>query len=102
MDKFKQFLVKVPKHDCDIVLQFACGEEINIQCRPSNADECYEGSLDIILPVDQTVTCWEGDDMQPSQQVGDQPETRKAKQLVLEMPKIGKQTWGGCGSIGSF
>jgi len=84
--KFTEKVIKVPKHDCDVVLEFDGGKRLTIQCRPSNADVMYEGSLDIILPEDQWVTCWEGDDMQPSKGQKLQSETRFAKQLVMELP----------------
>ena len=95
--RFKRIPVRVPNCDCDIVLQFPCGKAIIVQCRPSNADEGYEGSLDIVLPEDQTVTCWEGDEMKAAKQVSrGQSHIRRAKQLVLELPKQGEQTWTGC------
>lgn len=78
--------VRVPTHDCDIVLSFSCGKELLIQCRPSNADINYEGSLDIILPNDQPVACYKGDDLQVSSEFH-APHIRVAKQLVLELPK---------------
>jgi hypothetical protein len=79
--------VKVPNHDCDVILTFSNGKEIHIQCRPSNADEGYKGSFDIILPENMNVICWEGDDMEPSKATSpNTPEQRFAKQLVTELP----------------
>ena len=93
----KTIVVDVPKEDVDVVLQFHDGQKIILQCRPSNADVGYEGSLDILLPYNQTVTCWMGDDMRPAPTMNaEYPETRFAKQLVLELPKKDKQTWTGC------
>jgi hypothetical protein len=86
--KFKHLEVNVPKHDCDVDLVMPTGERITIQFRPSNGDIGYEGSLDIILPEDMEVTCWEGDDMQAAKGVRGQAHTRIAKQLVLELPGI--------------
>ena len=89
--------VDVSENDCDVVLRFRGGKEIIVQCRPSNADVGYEGSLDILLPENQVVTCWEGDEMQPAKDVRGRPHIRIAKQLVLELPtRLCKQTWTGC------
>jgi len=84
--KFSTIDVDVPEHDCDIVLKFPTGEIITIQARPSNAETDYNGSLDIILPKDQPVTNWLGDDMAPSPKVGKTQCCRLAKQLVMELP----------------
>ena len=80
--------VKVPDIDCDVILQFPSGKEIVIQSRPSNGDgDKYNGSLDIILPYNMNVVCWEGDEMTPSKASHpDLPEERFAKQLVAEIP----------------
>jgi hypothetical protein len=73
---------------CDVILQFPSGKEIVIQSRPSNGDgDKYNGSLDIILPYNMNVVCWEGDKMTPSKASHpDLPEMRFAKQLVAEIP----------------
>lgn len=84
--KFKTIDVKMPKHDCDVVLTFTSGKRITLQARPGNADIDYNGSFDIILPDDQVVTCWRGDDMEPAKRVGKHEHERKAKQLVIELP----------------
>lgn len=85
--QFKVEHVKVPKCDCDIVLEFPCGKELTIQCRPSNADRNYNGSLDIILPENDVVTCWIGDDMKDAPKAkGCRAHERLAKQLVMELP----------------
>jgi len=84
--KFKEINVNVPKHDCDVVITFPGGETLTVQLRPSNADVNYNGSLDIILPRDQWVTNWEGDDMQPAKGARRQACTRYAKQLVTDLP----------------
>jgi len=83
--KFSEKKIKVPNHDCDLVLVFPSGKEITIQARPSNADVDYNGSLDIILPEDQVVTNWKGDNMEPAP-ASKLPQCRKAKQLVMELP----------------
>lgn len=84
--QFKSIPVKLPKHDCDVVIEFPGGKTLTIQARPSNADTNYNGSLDIILPDNQVVTNWEGDDMKPAMQSGKQACTRFAKQLVTDLP----------------
>ena len=61
---------------------------MTIQARPSNADVNYNGSLDIILPDDQCVTNWKGDDMEAAPGIKGQAHTRKAKQLVTELPGV--------------
>jgi hypothetical protein len=80
--------IEVPDMDCDVILVFPSGNEIEIQSRPSNGDGGdYNGSLDIILPHNLHITCWEGDDMTPSKAIRpDHPETRLAKQLYTEIP----------------
>jgi hypothetical protein len=83
---FEEKIVVAPDHDFDVVIKFPGGKNLTIQARPSNADINYNGSLDIILPDDDNVTCWRGDDMEPSVQVGNRPEVRLAKQLVMELP----------------
>ena len=94
--EFKHRTVIMPKCDCDLTIKFPGGEEITIQARPSNADVNCNGSLDIILPTDQPVTTWKGDDMEDSDafQVFNL-DTRKwenreyirvAKQLALTLP----------------
>lgn len=87
--RFKEIVVQLPKHDADVVIEFPGGEQLTIQARPSNADVDYNGSLDIILPTDQAVTNWRGDDMEPAPEFhpeGQHPETRYAKQLVTDLP----------------
>lgn len=87
MSQFKEIRVEVPKHDCDVIVVFPGGKELAIQLRPSNGDIGYNGSLDIILPLDSVVTNWRGDDMEPAPQFGaDCPEIRIAKQLVTDLP----------------
>ena len=80
--------ILVPDADCDVVLVFPSGNVIEIQSRPSNGDGGnYNGSLDIILPFNMNVVCWEGDDMKPSKaNCPDRPEERFAKQLNAEIP----------------
>lgn len=80
--------VAVPDTDIDVILIFSSGKEIVIQSRPSNGDGGdYKGSLDVILPHNMNVICWEGDDMTPSKASHpDLPESRFAKQLCAEIP----------------
>ena len=79
--------VQVPDHDCDIHIKLTNGKTVTVQLRPSNADVNYNGSLDIILPEDTVVTCWEGDDMQAAKAVSARRQhERMTKQLVLELP----------------
>lgn len=86
MNKYKQIMVEVPEHDFDLIIRFPNGKEVVVQARPSNADVDYKGSLDIILPEDQAVTNWQGDDMEAAKPVRGQAHTRIAKQLVTELP----------------
>ncbi|RDJ34917.1 MAG: hypothetical protein DWQ19_08770 [Crenarchaeota archaeon] len=65
--KFTTQTVKMPENDCDVILQFPSGKEVLIQARPTNAEEDYDGSLDIILPEDMPVINWQGDDMEPAE-----------------------------------
>jgi hypothetical protein len=59
--------ILIPHNDCDVVLKWPGGQTVTIQIRTSNADiGGYAGSLDIILPDDMPVTCWQGDNMEPS------------------------------------
>lgn len=82
---FTEKRITMPNSDCDVVLAFPGGKELLIQARPSNADVGYNGSLDIILPDNQPVTNWEGDDMKAARSVRGQAHTRFAKQLVTEL-----------------
>lgn len=85
--KFTEKRVKVPKHDCDVIIELPGGKELTIQLRPSNCDVGYNGSLDIILPDDDIVVCWKGDDMEDAPAVDESlPNQRIAKQLVIELP----------------
>lgn len=92
MYKFTTKSIKLPKYDCDIELTFPSGKTITIQSRPSNADTDYDGSLDILLPDPQTVTCWQGDDMEPAPAY-DKKNTHirtNVSQIVLELPSKGQ------------
>lgn len=42
-------------------------------------------SIDICLPIECGVTNWQGDDMEPAEQVGKLPHVRSAKQLVIDL-----------------
>lgn len=86
--KFTTKHVKVPKHDCDIELTFPSGKVITIQSRTSNVEPQYNGSLDIILWDPQTVTCWQGDNMEAAPPL-DKKNThirKNVSQIVLEIP----------------
>lgn len=81
--------VELPLHDADVEIVFPGGKVLLIQVRPSNADTNYNGSLDIILPTDQTVANWIGDNMQAAPQAtGGRSHERVAKQLVTELPGL--------------
>lgn len=91
----KDYNIDIPEDDCDVVLTFPNGNELVVQCRPSNADDKYNGSLDIILPENETIVCWKGDDMDPSPASGNarqkkEDRTREcqrvAKQIMMELP----------------
>lgn len=71
--------VDIPDSDFDVNLRFPSGEIVVIQVRPSNADKNYAGSLDIILPRNQSVCTFYGDDMSP-------PKGSLVKQIVTEIP----------------
>jgi len=83
---YSEISVKVPDHDSDVAIVFPNGKKLLIQCRPSNAEVNYNGSLDIILPYDNIVTCWRGDDMEAAPAVENRQYERRAKQLVTELP----------------
>lgn len=85
--KFTEKRIKLPRHDCDVILVFPGGKELTIQMRSSNADVNYNGSLDIILPENQLVTAWEGDDMKDSKAPNKRRQHQRiAKQFVAELP----------------
>jgi len=88
MSKFIERRIAVPSHDCDIVLEFPGGKQMTIQCRPSNADTNYNGSLDILLPNNTCVCCWKGQDMEAAPQAKGKGRSheRMADQLVMELP----------------
>ena len=89
--RFEEKLVVMPNHDCDVVLEFPGGDRVVIQARPSNADVDYNGSLDFILPGNQGVTCWVGDDLEPAPQLNPgkaRQHERIAKQLAMELPGL--------------
>lgn len=83
---FKEIDVSVPDHDCDVNLVLSNGERVVVQFRPSNADVDYNGSLDVILPDNQWVANWEGDDMLPAKISDRDLCSAFAKQLVMEIP----------------
>lgn len=84
--QFSHHRFEAPKGDFDLTIVFPNGKELLIQARPSNADVDYLGSLDIIFPDNQAITCWEGDNMKPAKGVRGAPEGRIAKQIVTELP----------------
>lgn len=79
--------IHLPEADCDIVLVFPNGEELELQHRPSNADVDYNGSFDIILPHNTPVFTYLGDNLEPSKcaYVG-QEHMRRCKQIVFAIP----------------
>jgi|GEM_PF-5610523 len=94
-----EFRVELPRWDADVIIVFPGGEEMVIQARPSNADVNHNGSLDIILPTDQVVTAWKGDDMEhaparavfakityPEREDREMDHVRVAKQLAMNLP----------------
>jgi hypothetical protein len=90
--KFKKINVDLPEHDCDVLIRFPSGKVVAVQARPSNADvaangRVYNGSLDFILPGNQLVTCWQGDDMEDAPAIDkNRQHERIAKQIVCELP----------------
>lgn len=85
--EFTEIHVATPANDCDIRIDLCTGDAIVVQVRPSNAGENYEGSLDIILPREMDVTCFEGDDLEPAKSPHPcMPHARFTKQLVMEIP----------------
>lgn len=88
--QFKEIAVDLPKHDCDVVIRFPGGKELIVQARPSNADVNSNGSLDFVLPQDQVVTCWKGDDMESAPPASDHmtkdDHIRVIKQMATELP----------------
>lgn len=87
--KFKTIRVELPKHDADVEIVFPGGKIVLVQARPSNADEGYNGSLDICLPDNTLVSNWHGDHMESAPPASDNPlgsHERIAKQLVIELP----------------
>jgi hypothetical protein len=85
--EYKEIVVEMPKHDCDVSIRFPGGPILTVQARPSNADTNYNGSLDIILPQNQLVTSWIGEDMEeaPAPDYKRQHE-RTTMQLVTDLP----------------
>lgn len=60
-------VIVLPENDFDLTIVTPTGKTITIQSRPSNGDgPNYAGSLDIILPQDEWVTCWKGENMEHS------------------------------------
>lgn len=85
--EFKEITVDLPPHDCDVLIKFPDGQVLTVQARPGNAAENYNGSLDIILPKQQLVATYAGDDLAKSA-ARDQarPHERFAKQIVTDLP----------------
>ena len=83
--QFTKQRIEVPSHDHDIILVMPNGKEVTLQLRPSNADVDYNGSFDLILPENQAVTCWQGDDMVAAP-AGEYEHIRVGKQFVMELP----------------
>jgi hypothetical protein len=78
--------VVMPDRDVDIMLCFG-GQIVVIQARPTNAEENYHGSLDVILPEPKLVTNLVGESMKASYAPNKgRPHERYADQLVMELP----------------
>lgn len=85
--EFRVVEVNVPDCDCDILLLFPRNrQKMTIQVRPSNADLNYAGSLDILLPEEQPVTMFLGEDMEPAEKVGNKEHVRTTDQITMELP----------------
>ena len=84
--QFTEQRIEVPSHDHDVIVVLPNGKEVTLQLRPSNADDNYNGSLDLVLPDNQAVTCWQGDDMDAAPEVGECEHIRLAKQFAMELP----------------
>jgi len=85
--KFTEKRIKLPKHDCDVVLVFPGGKTLTVQMRPGNADVNYNGSLDVIYPDNSILTIWDGDDMKDSKAPDKKRQhERVGKQIVTELP----------------
>lgn len=86
--KFATVIVDVPVTDCDVRLRFPGGkEELVVQCRPSNADVGYNGSLDVYLTTPQRVASYRDGELTPT--VPAHPlrqHERVTQQLVMELP----------------
>lgn len=78
--------INIPNEDHDVILVGPDGQEITIQFRPSNADFDHSGSLDFILPKDQVVTCWIGDDMDAAPAFNGHQHIRRIKQMATDLP----------------
>jgi hypothetical protein len=79
--------VNVSDGDADVVLVFPDGQEMVIQLRPSNADTDYNGTMDIILPRNQSVVNWIGENMEEAPAMNpDKPHIREARHLYTELP----------------
>jgi hypothetical protein len=85
--KFTEIHHQVPDHDCDFIINFPGGKQLVIQLRPGNAYGDYNGSLDIILPYNQPVACFKGDDLEEAKPIeSDLPNHLYAKQIIAELP----------------
>jgi hypothetical protein len=85
--EFSNLRICIPTHDCDVAIELPGGKEITLQFRPSNADVHYNGSLDIILPDNDIVSCFEGDDLKKAETPENcRPHEKLAKQLVCTLP----------------
>jgi hypothetical protein len=84
---YKNIRIRVPDTiDFDIDVVFPNGKTLQIQCRPSNASYNYNGSLDVILPDNQVVGTYFGNDLQKSKSVNCAGHLRLAQQLITELP----------------
>jgi len=83
---YSQQIIEIPEHDFDLTLKFSSGKVIHLQHRPSNADTNYNGSFDIIMPEDVIICTFKGEELEPSETVGDLPNQHLCQQIVFEIP----------------
>lgn len=81
-----QHRIELDSQETDIDIVFPGGQVMQIQYR------LMSPSIDICLPTECRVTNWEGDDMQPANEVCRAPHVRLAKQIVIDLnPKWGEK-----------
>ena len=79
--------IHLPECDCDLVLVFPSGKEVQLEHRPSDSDDEYEGSFAVILPNNIDVVTYKGDNREPSSTAfPGQEHFRTCKQIYFEIP----------------